>query len=73
MRTKTVLAVAAAALLVAPVGPMSVAQAAQSSTDTTTYNPQPTVVAQPMNCRGETGDHGCGPGWIWNGYRCVPC
>lgn len=24
-------------------------------------------------CSGRTGGHGCGPGWVWNGARCVPC
>lgn len=24
-------------------------------------------------CNGRTGGHGCGPGWVWNGARCVPC
>ncbi len=24
-------------------------------------------------CNGRTGGHGCGPGWVWNGGRCVPC
>jgi hypothetical protein len=24
-------------------------------------------------CTGRTGGHGCGPGWVWNGARCVHC
>jgi hypothetical protein len=24
-------------------------------------------------CTGRTGGHGCGPGFVWNGNRCVRC
>ncbi len=24
-------------------------------------------------CTGRTGSHGCGPGFVWNGARCVRC
>jgi hypothetical protein len=26
-----------------------------------------------VSCRGTTGGHGCGAGWVWNGARCVRC
>jgi hypothetical protein len=32
-----------------------------------------TPIVQPAACNGRTGSHGCGPGWIWNGRRCVRC
>ena len=34
-------------------------------------NATPTVTQ--AACTGRTGGHGCGPGWVWNGARCVPC
>jgi hypothetical protein len=37
--------------------------------------PPPTI--RPLDCRGTTGDMGCGPGWIWRdgwrGWACYPC
>lgn len=74
MRSKIILAVAAAALVSGPFGQMATAQAAQISTDTTTYNPNPgPAIVRPLDCHGTTGDRGCGPGWFWNGNHCVPC
>jgi hypothetical protein len=48
--------------------------------------PHPTIVytqndgstpAQPLDCVGTTGGHGCGPGWFWRdgwrGWSCYPC
>jgi hypothetical protein len=32
-----------------------------------------TPIVKQAACNGRTGGMGCGPGWIWNGYRCVPC
>ena len=32
-----------------------------------------TPVIQKAACNGGTGGHGCGPGWVWNGARCVRC
>ena len=56
------------------------AYAAQSSHDTNTYT-QPAVPVGPkvqqLDCRGTTGDMGCGPGWFWRdgwrGWACYPC
>lgn len=25
------------------------------------------------DCHGTTGQYGCGPGWYWDGNRCIPC
>lgn len=47
--------------------------AASAHADTVVNNPSPTPVIQPLNCFGGTGSAGCGPGWVWNGARCVPC
>lgn len=65
--------VAAAALLTGLSGTAATAQSAQNPGTTTTYSPAPTTIVQPLDCHGTTGDRGCGPGWIWNGDRCVPC
>jgi hypothetical protein len=74
MRKKISITVAAAALFAGPLLTGVNAQAAQSSHDTTTYAPTPTMTAvQPLACNGTTGSEGCGPGWIWNGSRCVRC
>jgi hypothetical protein len=32
-----------------------------------------TPLIQQAACNGRTGGHGCGPGHVWNGNRCVPC
>jgi Spy/CpxP family protein refolding chaperone len=32
-----------------------------------------TPMIQKTACDGRTGGHGCGPGWTWNGNRCVRC
>jgi Spy/CpxP family protein refolding chaperone len=32
-----------------------------------------TPFVQKTACDGRTGGHGCGPGWVWNGNRCVRC
>ena len=32
-----------------------------------------TPMIQQAACNGRTGGHGCGPGHVWNGNRCVPC
>jgi hypothetical protein len=32
-----------------------------------------TPVITKAACNGMTGGHGCGPGWVWNGARCVRC
>jgi len=32
-----------------------------------------TPVIRKAACNGRTGVYGCGPGWVWNGYRCVRC
>jgi hypothetical protein len=74
MRKKIAITVAAAVFLAGPLLTAVNAQAAQSSHDTTTYAPTPTATAvQPLDCHGTTGAEGCGPGWIWNGSRCVRC
>jgi hypothetical protein len=76
MRIKIVVTVAAAALLTGSFGTVATAQAAQSSHDTTTYStysPTPPAIVQPLDCHGTTGAYGCGPGWVWDGNRCVPC
>jgi len=32
-----------------------------------------TPIIKQAACNGTTGGHGCGPGWVWNGARCVRC
>ena len=32
-----------------------------------------TPIVHRAACTGRTGGHGCGPGWVWNGARCVRC
>jgi len=32
-----------------------------------------TLIIKKAACNGTTGVYGCGPGWVWNGYRCVRC
>jgi hypothetical protein len=32
-----------------------------------------TPIIQKAACNGYTGVYGCGPGWNWNGRRCVRC
>jgi hypothetical protein len=76
MRTRIVVTVAAAALVTGSFGTVATAQAAQSSQDTTTYStysPTPAPTVQALDCHGTTGSYGCGPGWYWNGNKCVPC
>ena len=76
MRTQIVITVAAAALLGGSFGTVATAQAAQSSHDTTTYStysPTPAPTVQLLDCRGTTGAFGCGPGYYWDGNRCIPC
>ena len=64
-------------------GSMTTAQtayAAQSSRGTNVYT-RPALSIGPkvqmFDCRGTTGDMGCGPGWFWRdgwrGWACYPC
>jgi Spy/CpxP family protein refolding chaperone len=32
-----------------------------------------TSIVTQVACTGRTGGHGCGPGFVWNGARCVRC
>jgi hypothetical protein len=77
MRRKIAMTLATAALLAGPLLTGATAQAAQSSHDTTTYDPTPTPTIQQVDCQGTTGNMGCGPGWVWRngagGWRCYPC
>ncbi|CAM5715936.1 hypothetical protein MAUB1S_00488 [Mycolicibacterium aubagnense] len=73
MQGKFLLTVAAATLIAGSFNAAATAQAAQRSNDTTTYSPAPPTLVQPLDCHGTTGSFGCGPGWFWNGNRCVPC
>jgi hypothetical protein len=71
--------VAAAAILASPLPVTQIAQAGDSSNDTTVSTPAPAPVPRvhPFDCRGTTGSMGCGPGWIWRdgwrGWGCYPC
>ncbi|CAN5668590.1 hypothetical protein BH09ACT8_BH09ACT8_60080 [soil metagenome] len=74
------LAVAAAALIVVPVASAQSAQAASATTpDQTVTVPAPPQGPKVLmfDCRGTTGDMGCGPGWFWRdgwrGFACYPC
>lgn len=72
MRTKIFMAVAAAALLTGPFGAAATAQAAQSSGDTTTYNPTPTTaVVQPLSCYSDS--DGCPEGSEYRNDQCYSC
>ncbi len=73
VKTRMIMTAATAALLIGPFATVASAHAAQIPHDTTTYNPAPTATVQPLDCHGTTGAYGCGPGYVWNGNRCVPC
>jgi ABC-type oligopeptide transport system substrate-binding subunit len=84
MRKPIVFVVVAAATLVA--GSLATAACApaprassQISEDTVAHSQDATTppTVQPLDCRGTTGWHGCGPGWFWrdgwHGPGCYPC
>ena len=58
------------------VGCAPVRHVSQSPSDTVSSSQSANAV-QPLDCRGTTGWHGCGPGWFWrDGWRglgCYPC
>lgn len=70
---------AAAAILASPLPVAQIAQAADTSNDTTVATPAPAPIPRvhPLDCVGTTGPRGCGPGWIWRdgwrGWGCYPC
>lgn len=66
-------AIAGAALTVGLLTSAQVAHADQITRDTNVNTPPPMPGVQALGCYGNTGPAGCGPGWIWNGVRCVPC
>jgi hypothetical protein len=74
------MALAIVAMMSGSVATAQTAYAAQNSRDTT-VNTQPAVPKGPdvqmLDCRGTTGDMGCGPGWFWRdgwrGWACYPC
>lgn len=74
------LTVAAAALIAGPLVAAQPAQAADATPNQTVTAPVkpfqgPKVLM--FDCRGTTGDMGCGPGWFWRdgwrGFACYPC
>lgn len=68
---------AGAALVAGTLGTAPIATAAQTTYGTPGYPQPPVPVIQPLDCFGETGGHGCGPGWHWrdgwHGPGCYPC
>jgi hypothetical protein len=74
-------AVAVAALTAGAVLTAPSATAASTPHDTTVYTQPAPIPAeakvQQLDCRGTTGDMGCGPGWFWRdgwrGWACYPC
>jgi hypothetical protein len=74
------MALAIVAMMSGSVATAQTAYAAQSTNDTTVYTP-PSAPRGPgvhmLDCRGTTGNMGCGPGWIWRdgwrGWACYPC
>lgn len=68
---------AGAALVTSTLGAAPIADAAQTTHDTTVYPQSPEPAIQPLDCVGTTGSHGCGPGWDWRdgwrGFSCYPC
>jgi hypothetical protein len=77
--TRRTITAAAGALVVGSlvtVGCAPVPHVSQSPSDTVSFS-QSANATQPLDCRGTTGWHGCGPGWFWrNGWRglgCYPC
>ncbi len=72
--------VAAAAMTLGALTTSPLAQAAQVVVPTPPspiVQTQPSAPIQPLDCRGTTGDMGCGPGWFWRdgwrGWSCYPC
>lgn len=65
----------AGAALVA--GALGTAPIATSAPGTPVYPQPPVPVIQSVDCFGETGGHGCGPGYHWrdgwHGPGCYPC
>ena len=77
--TRRTIAAAAGALVLGSwvtVGCAPVPRVSQSQSDIVSSS-QSADAAQPLDCQGATGWHGCGPGWFWrNGWRglgCYPC
>jgi len=74
------IALAIVAILTGSAATAQTAYAAQNSNDTNVYI-QPAAPNRPdvqmLDCRGTTGDMGCGPGWFWRdgwrGWACYPC
>jgi hypothetical protein len=71
--------VAAAAMTMGTLAMSPLAQAAQvaPTPPSPILDAQPSAPVQLFDCRGTTGDMGCGPGWIWHdgwrGFACYPC
>jgi hypothetical protein len=75
---KSIMAVAAGAMLFGSLATAHVAQAAQTSThDTIVYTQPAGPRVEALDCGGTTGSHGCGAGWFWRdgwrGWGCYPC
>jgi hypothetical protein len=70
---KLAMATTAAALLFVATALTANAQNQRLGSDGMHALKNATPIVHPIACRGWTGRHGCGPGWIWNGRRCVPC
>jgi hypothetical protein len=75
---KIAIAVVAAALATGSFVSSQTASAASVDTKPTPVYTQPaTPSVEPLDCRGGTGTHGCGPGWFWRdgwrGWACYVC
>jgi hypothetical protein len=70
---KFALTATAAALALGTMAVMASAQTQSRGAASFNSLKNATPVIQRVACDGRTGGHGCGPGWIWNGARCVRC
>jgi hypothetical protein len=74
---KFAIAIAAAAMMTGSLATAQTAFAAAQTHDTTVYTQPPAPTVRPLDCRGGTGNMGCGPGWFWRdgwrGWGCYPC
>lgn len=75
---KLAMTLAVGALMAGPVLTAPSATAAAAAPNITYTQPAPEVPKiEALDCRGTTGNMGCGPGWFWRdgwrGWACYPC
>jgi hypothetical protein len=76
MRTR-IATFAAAAIVMGSMSMAPQAKAAQNPSYPTVPTNPGTPSVHMLDCNGTTGEHGCGPGYIWRngatGLHCYPC